>query len=265
MGDRSSRTQAVRTYSVGQVARAAGVTVRTLHHYDAIGLLRPSGRTPSGYRTYDEADVHQLQRILGYRELGFALEDVATLLGGDGDPVDHLRRQRALLLRRIEHLQRMVATLDKTMEAHQMGIRLTPEEMLEVFGEHDPTEFAEEAEERWGDTDAWRESQRRTSSYTKDDWLRIKAEADGLNQRFVAAFTAGSPADGVEAMDLAEEHRRHIHRWFYDCGYPAHRGLADLYVSDPRFTANYDESLGAPGLAQYVHDAIYANAERAES
>ena len=246
-------------WSVGEVARTAGVTVRTLHHYDRIGLLRPSARTPSGYRSYHRRDLERLQRILGYRELGFSLEEIAAVLDGESDAVAHLRRQRDLLVGRIARLQRMLATLDRTMEARRMGINLTPEEMLEVFG-HDPTRYAEEAEQRWGDTDAYRESRRRTASYTKDDWKAMGAEAGAITQRLAAAMAAGLPADSPEAMDAAQAHREHISRWFYECSTQMHVGLAQMYLADPRFTANYEDV--APGLAQYVHDAIVADAAR---
>lgn len=246
--------------TVGRLARAAGVTVRTLHHYDEIGLLRPSQRTPAGYRSYAPADVARLQRVLGYRALGLGLDEIAALLSGEADPVEQLRRQRELVAERIDYLTRVLGTLDLTLEAHRMGIDLTPDELLEVFGEHDPTEHAAEAEERWGDTDAWRESRRRTSRYTKDDWLAITAEAAAVNARFAAALAAGEPADGDEAAAAAEQHREHIHRWFYDLGHEQQVGLAGMYLADPRFTATYEAV--APGLAQYVHDAIVANAAR---
>ena len=141
-----------------------------------------------------------------------------------------------------------------------MGIKLTAEEMLEVFGEQDPTQYADEVQERWGDTDSYRQSQQRTSSYTKDDWIRIKAEQEAAGARFATAMAAGRPADGPEAMAAAEEHRLLIDRYFYDLSREAHVGLAEMYVADPRFTKNYEDV--APGLAQYVHDAILANAAR---
>jgi DNA-binding transcriptional MerR regulator len=250
-------------YSVGEVSRLAGVTIRTLHHYDDVGLLRPSGRTASGYRLYAPADLDRLQRVLCYRELGFGLEEITAILDDPAvDPRDHLRRQRALLTDRIEQLRRMVAAIEKTMEARRMGIELDPGELFEVFGEADPTAHHDEAERRWGGTDAWRESQRRTGAYTKDDWKRITGDQRRIQQGLAAVFAAGRPADGAEAMDLAEEHRRHIERWFYPCGHPMHRGLGDMYVADPRFAANYERL--APGLAAYVRGAIHANAARHE-
>lgn len=133
-------------YSVGQVAGFAGVTVRTLHHYDEIGLLSPSGRSHAGHRRYDDADLDRLGRILFYRELGFPLDEVAVLLNDpDADAREHLRRQHALLSGRIARLQRMAEAVEHAMEAHRMGINLTPEEKFEVFGDFDPDQYAGEA------------------------------------------------------------------------------------------------------------------------
>jgi len=142
-----------------------------------------------------------------------------------------------------------------------MTTNLTPDEKREVFGDFDPDQHAEEAEQRWGRTEAYRQSAQRTADYTKEDWERVKAEAAANTAGFAAAFAAEAPADGPQATELAEAHRRHITRWFYDCSYEIHRGLGDMYVSDPRFTANYDTA--TPGLAQYIRDAIHANADRA--
>ncbi|CCH85732.1 HTH-type transcriptional activator tipA [Modestobacter italicus] len=249
------------SWTVGELARLAGITVRTLHHYDRIGLVRPSERTSAGYRSYDGRDLDRLQQVLVYRELGFPLEEVATLLDDpDADPAAHLRRQHRLLRDRLERTQAMVAAVEKEMEARQMGISLTPEERFEVFGERDPAQYDAEVEERWGDTEAWAQSRRRTSAYTKDDWLRITTEAAGVEQRFAEALRSGVPADAATALDLAEEHRQHISRWFYDCPPEMHAGLGRMYVEDPRFTAHYDDI--APGLAQYVSTAVQANAAR---
>ena len=248
-------------YLVGDVARLSHVSVRALHHYDAIGLLTPSARSPAGYRLYSGADLRRLQQILFYRELGFALEEIAEILA---DPAagtdDHLRRQHRLLRERRARDAALLGAIEREMEARKMGMSLTPEEQFEIFGTDKLAEYAEEAEQRWGDTEAWKQSQRRTAAYTKEDWIAIKAEADASIAGFAEAIRAGEPANGTVAMDLAEAHRQHISRWFYDCGYDAHRGLAELYVSDPRYIAEYDKI--EPGFSGYVHDAMLANADR---
>ncbi len=251
------------SYSVGQVAELAGVTVRTLHHYGQIGLLEPQERTAAGYRRYSDDDLQELQHILFYRELGFPLEDIATILRVPGaDASAHLARQRELLMQRIHRLQSMVAAVEKEMEAKTMGIQLTPEEKFEVFGPTYSEDYETEAEQRWGDTGAWKQSQARTATFSKEQWVEIKKAGDDLNRRLAEAMRAGAAPDSPQAMHLAEEHRRSIET-FYDCGYPMHRGLGDMYVQDERFTRTYDDV--APGLAQWLRGAIHANADRAEA
>ncbi|GAA3840198.1 MerR family transcriptional regulator [Streptomyces chiangmaiensis] len=249
------------SYSVGQVAGFAGVTVRTLHHYDEIGLLVPGERTHAGHRRYGDADLDRLQQILFYRELGFSLEEVADLLDDpDADPRAHLRRQHELLTARIERLQKMAAAVEHAMEARKMGINLTPEEKFEVFGDKDPEAHAEEAERRWGGTEQYAESQRRAARYTKDDWKRMQAQVASWGERYVALMAEGEPPSGERAMDMAEEHRQHITEWFYACSYEFHRGLGEMYVSDERFKEFYESM--RPGLAEHLRDAITANAAR---
>jgi DNA-binding transcriptional MerR regulator len=247
--------------NVGKVAALAGVTVRTLHHYDRIGLVSPSGRTAAGYRQYAPADLDRLHQVLLYRELGFPLEEVSTLLDDpSADPEAHLRRQHRLLRDRLERTSAMVAAVEKEMEARSMGIFLTPEERFEVFGEHDPSQYEAEVEERWGETEAYAQSKRRTAAYTKEDWLRVKAEGADVEARFAAALRSGVAPDSAAAMDIAEEHRRQISRNFHDCPPEMHAGLGRMYVENERFTAHYEEI--APGLAQYVSTAVQANAAR---
>jgi DNA-binding transcriptional MerR regulator len=249
------------SYSVGRVAGFAGVTVRTLHHYDEIGLLAPGERSYAGHRLYGDADLDRLQQILFYRELGFPLDEVAALLDDpDASPQAHLRRQHDLLSSRIEKLQKMAAAVEHAMEARKMGIDLTPEEKFEVFGDFDPDDHEEEVQQRWGSTDAYRESQRRTSSYTKEDWLRIKEEQEEWGRRFTAQMDGGEGPESEAAMDLAEEHRQQICRLYYDCTYEIHTSLAEMYVADPRFTATYEAI--KPGMAEYLREAILANAVR---
>jgi MerR family transcriptional regulator, thiopeptide resistance regulator len=257
------QTTATGSYSVWRVAAISGVTIRTLHHYDEIGLLSPGGRSDAGYRVYRDSDLERLQRILFYRELGFTLKEISTIIEDPNtDAMGHLRRQRGLLVGRIERLGAMVDAIDYEMEARTMNINLTPEERFEVFGDFRPEDHAEEAERRWGETDSYKESQRRVSKYTKEDWLKLKSEAEEVEGRLAAAFEAGLAPDSEEAMSAAEAHRQHIGRWFYDCGYDMHRGLAEMYVSDERFRSHYDQR--APGLASFVREAVLANAERAE-
>ena len=251
------------SYTVGQVAGLAGVTVRTLHHYGQIGLLEPQNRNGAGYRRYSDDDLQRLQHILFYRELGFALDEIATILDDPGaSPGAHLRRQRELLNNRMARLRMMVAAVEKELEAYTMGIQLTPEEKFEIFGPNYSEDHETEAEQRWGDTDAWKQSQQRTATLTKEQWIEVKDAGDDLNRRLAAVMLGGAAADSVQAMDLAEEHRRAIET-FYDCPHGMHRGLGEMYVADERFNRTYQDV--APGLAVWLRDAINANADRAQT
>ncbi|MGX5358794.1 MerR family transcriptional regulator [Kocuria sp. KH4] len=249
--------------TVGQVAERFGVTVRTLHHYDDVGLLRPSERSAGGYRLYTEEDLLRLRHVVVYRRLGLPLERIEELLAAEepGAVLVHLRRQRESVLSRLAELSDLVTAIDRALEREMTGIDLTPQERRELFGEGFSDEYAAEAERRWGHTEAWEQSRRRTAGYDAEDWKRIAAESAAINQRFVEALRAGLPAASAEAMDAAEAARRQIHDRFYDLPPECHRALGDMYVADPRFTRTYEDL--APGLAQYVRDAIHANADRA--
>ncbi|MCD2195481.1 MerR family transcriptional regulator [Actinomycetospora endophytica] len=243
--------------TVGQVAERFAVTVRTLHHYDEIGLLRPSRRTAAGYRLYTDADVTRLQHVIVYRRLGFALDEIAEVLDDpDADVASHLRRQRDAVMSRLDELSGLVVAIDRALEAEMSGIRLTREEQQELFGDGFSEEYQAEARERWGDTEEWKQSQARTAQYTKADWEAIKAETDAVNDAFVAAKRSGAAPDSEAGLAAADAHGRHIHDRFYDLSPEMHLCLARMYVADERFTAYYDDL--EPGLAQYVHDAIEA-------
>jgi len=247
--------------TVGAVATLTGVSVRTLHHYDHVGLVVPSVRTPAGYRGYTDADIERLHLVLVYRAVGLPLDEIRTLLDDEtADVVEHLRRQRELLLQEAERLEHTIKAVEELMNAHRDGIQLTAEEQVEIFGTTAfNEEYAAEAEQRWGDTDAWKQSQQRVSRLSKQDWIDIKAEGDALLAALADAKRNGVQAGSAEADELAARHRASIER-FYDCGDEMHRGLAEMYVADERFTRYYDDA--EPGLAQFVHDIIVEKSGR---
>ena len=247
------------THSISEAATFAGVSARVLRHYDDIGLLRPSDRSDAGYRRYSDDDLLTLQRIVAYRAMGMGLDEIRALLAATpADAIDQLERQEHALRSAMERLTTQLEDVTMTRKARRMGMQLTPDEIRELFGDEDPTQHQQEVEERWGDTDAYRESHRRTSRYTKADWMRQAAESGDIEGAFVEAMQAGFPADSAEAKAAAERHRMQIDTWFYPCSHEMQTGLAEMYIADPRFTAHYEAR--AEGLAQYVHDAIIANA-----
>jgi len=247
--------------TVGAVATLTGVSVRTLHHYDHVGLVVPSVRTPAGYRGYTDVDIERLHLVLVYRSVGLPLDEIRTLLDDEtADVVEHLRRQHELLLEQAERLDHTIKAVEELMNAHRDGIQLTAEEQVEIFGTTAfSEEYAAEAEQRWGDTDAWKQSQQRVSRLSKQDWIDIKAEGDALLAALADAKRNGVRPGSAEADELAARHRASIER-FYDCGDEMHRGLAEMYVADERFTRYYDDA--EPGLAQFVRDIIVAKSGR---
>ncbi len=243
--------------TVGDVSELAGVTVRTLHHYDEIGLLRPSGRSEAGYRLYSHGDLERLQEIVVWRQLGFSLTEVQALLDDPAyDRGAALRRQRELVELQVQRLGATARALDAALAAHDTG---TTQKETTMFKDFDPNEYEDEARERWGHTDAYKESGRRAASYDEAQWSAIRAETEQQVSDFAAVMAAGEPADGEPARAVAERHRQHITLWFYPVSLAMHRNLAEMYVADPRFGANYDRV--APGLAAYVREAILANAD----
>lgn len=254
----NAHTGLMEALTVGQVAETFGVTVRTLHHYDEVGLLHPSERTHAGYRLYTGEDLHRLGTIVVYRRLGFSLDEIGELLDG-ADVVAHLRRQRDLVTARLAQMSDLVAAIDRRLEAEMADQPATTEDLKELFGEGYNDEYQAEAQERWGDTDKWAQSQARTKDMTKEQWAEVKAEMDAFEADLGAAIRAGEPTGSDTAAALAERHRASIAR-FYDCDHEFQVCLAQMYLADPRFTQHYEDI--EPGTAQWLHDAIVANAAR---
>jgi DNA-binding transcriptional MerR regulator len=243
--------------TVGAVAALTGVSVRTLHHYDHIGLVVPSIRTPAGYRGYTDADIERLHLVLVYRSVGMPLDEIRALLDDSGaDVLEQLRRQHELLLEQAERLRRTIKAVEDLMNAHREGIQLTAQEQVEIFGTTAFGEgYAAEAQERWGETEAWKQSEQRVSQFSKQDWIAIKTEGDALLDALAKAKRNGVRPGSVEGNELAARHRASIER-FYDCDDEMHRTLVAMYLADERFTRYYDDV--EPGLAQYVHDIVVA-------
>jgi MerR family transcriptional regulator, thiopeptide resistance regulator len=253
--------------TVSQLARLSKVSVRTLHHYDEIGLFRAHTRTQAGYRLYTHDDVERLQQILFFRELGFPLEEIRRIVGDDSFDVGAaLVMQRRLLVEKIAHLHRILGAVDHALEAKRgepmspakkAGAPATPEEMFDVFG-RDVREHDEEAQRRWGHTKEHQESTRRTAEHGQAQWQQIKDEGRQILVELAELMAREVAAEAAEATAIAERHRQHICRWFYQCSPAMHGGLGEMYVQDARFTATFDDV--RPGLAVYARSAWQANA-----
>lgn len=247
-----------RRYKVKEAARLTGVSVRTLHYYDEIGLLVPSDRTQSGYRLYDENDLLRLQQILIGRSLGLALEQIRLSL--DDPSFDHeesLRRQKVLLNERLGETHKMISAIEAALASlDEVGTNL---DHATLFGGFDPRTYEEEAMQRWGDTDAYRESTRRTKTYSDTDWTAMKSELDLIWTDGAKAMQEGSSPESRMALEVVERHRRHVCRWFYDLDQAMHTSLAEMWVADARFRANIDKH--RDGLTDWLAKSVRAAAD----
>ena len=244
--------------TVGAAAQLLDVSVRTLHHWDAIGLASPSERTWAGYRIYTAADMQRLRRVLIFRELGLPLSEIGRILDDpDIDLATELAEQRASLLTRIDQLQRVVSAVERMMETTTMGKKLTAAEQAEILGPNWNPDWEAEAQQRWGQTDEWAQSEAIKQKMTAADWQRVKDDTEAFEAELAAAFTRGVEPGSREANTLAERHRASIGQW-YDMTIEKQVCISRLYLSDPRFAAHYDER--ADGLAAWLVDVIAAGA-----
>jgi DNA-binding transcriptional MerR regulator len=242
-------------FTVGELAKLTGVTVRALHHYDEIGLVRPSERTQAGYRLYTDADVHRLQQVLLFRELGLPLEEIASAIDEVTGQDELLRQHRKALAAKRDRLDAMLAAVDAALATK--GDPMQPDDVKKMFDGFDHSQYEAEAEQRWGNTEAFKESARRTKNYGPTEWQQIKDDWANIYAEMAALMKANAAITDARVQALVEQHRQHIDRWFYPCSKEMHRNLGAMYVADPRFAENIDKA-GA-GLAQYLSDAIAAS------
>jgi DNA-binding transcriptional MerR regulator len=246
----------MQSLKVKDVARLTGVSVRTLHYYDEIGIL-VAERSRSGYRLYTERDLLRLQQILLGRSVGLPLEDIKRSLDDPAfDHADSLRRQRALLVERLAETHRVIASIDAALARIAQPTKESIMDLKSIFDGFDLAEYEEEANARWGHTDAYKESVRRTQRYGETEWRAIKEEAAAIWQAAAEAMAAGATPESDAAIEIVQRHRLHIGRWFYPLSPAMHAKLADMWESDQRFVDNIDR-YGA-GLTPWIAGAVRA-------
>lgn len=237
---------------IQEAAKLAGVSIRTLRYYDEIGLLPPGRVTQAGYRLYDDAAMARLQEILFFRELGFALEDIRTIMSDpDYDRNEALRRQRAMLLEKRAQIDSLIDLVDRTMRGER-DLSFTPFDTREM--DRMKNEYAKEARERWGHTAAYAESEKKTKGYDGAKWSSVQEGMEALMAQF-AAVRDQDPA-GEAAQALVIRWQAYITENFYACTDEILKGLGQMYVCDERFKANIDKH--GEGTAQFMADAIAA-------
>ncbi len=238
--------------TVHQVAGLAGISVRTLRYYDEIGLLRPDGASEAGYRLYGSTAMERLQQVLFFRELGFPLDEIAAILDAPTyNKKEALRNHKSLLEMKRARLDALIGLVEEALEGENtMSVKEFDMTAIESARE----EYAKEAKERWGGTDAYRQSAARVKAYKKEDWAGISAASEALFRGF-AAQREGDPAS-PEAQALVKSWKDFISEKFYDCTDEILAGLGEMYAADERFTKNIDAY--GTGTAHFMRDAIRA-------
>lgn len=247
------------SYSVHQLSQLASVSVRTLHYYDEIGLLSPV-RLKNGYRQYGENELLRLQQILFFRELDFPLDEIQRIMNSRYfDMSVALQDQRKLLELKKKRLNGLIKTIDKTLNKLNNEKNMNDKELYGSFTKEEMDQYAQEAKERWGHTEAYKQSQERTKHFTKEDWKKLKEGMDVFMKKVVATMDKGP--ESPEFQELIDQHYKSL-RTFYKPNLEMYRGLANMYVDDPRFKAFYEKY--APGLAEMMRDAMIAYCDTRE-
>ena len=232
---------------IKEFAEFTGVSVRTLHYYDEIGLLHPANvDKATGYRFYDESSLLRMQEILFYRELDFSLKSIGDILLSSNSNKDKaLQEQKKLLTLKKERLERLIAAIDKAEKG---------EIVMNAFDNSEYERYKEEVQERWGNTEAYKEHALKTKSYGKDKWSSLVADMDSIFSEFADSMKSGEAETAEKTQNLVEKLQSHITENYYTCTKEILFGLGQMYVADERFQKNIDKH--AEGSAAYVRDAI---------
>ena len=232
---------------IKEFARFTGVSVRTLHYYDEIGLLQPAQvDRATGYRFYDEQSLLRMQEILFYRELDFSLKSIEEILSSPNyDKTQALKEQKKLLILKKERLERLISAVDSAMKG---------ENVMKAFDNTEFENYKAEAREKWGSTDAYREHQEKTKGYSKDKWNSLAEGMDAVMGQFAAAMKNGDAPDSSTVQNLVKALQSHITENYYTCTKEILIGLGQMYVADERFKNNIDKH--GDGTAAFICEAI---------
>lgn len=237
-------------YTVNNLASLSGVSVRTLHYYDEIGLLRPSHIRENGYRVYGEKEVLKLQQILFFRELEFSLDQINDILSDPAfDQLSALKEQKKMFELKKMRIEEILKTIDHTLK--KGGEIMSNDTAFKGLSDKQLDKYKEEAKKRWGQTDAYQQSVERTKNWTKADYDRVAAEHEEITRHLAEVRTQG--VESSEVQNLIERHYQYV-SMFYDVPLAMYKNLGQMYVDDPRFTATYDRF--GEGMAVFVRDAI---------
>lgn len=232
---------------IKEFAEFAGVSVRTLHYYDEIGLLKPASVDPvNGYRFYDESSLLRMQEILFYRELDFPLKSIYEILSSANyDREKALVEQKKLLILKKQRLERLISAVDDAMKGANV---------MKAFDNSEFETHKAEAKEKWGKTEAWKDYSEKTRNYSKDKWQNAEARLKEIFREFADCRAAGNAVASEAAQALVTKLQNHITENFYTCTRQILAGLGQMYVMDERFEESIDKN--GEGTADFVSQAI---------
>ncbi len=233
---------------VREFASLTGVSIRTLHYYDEIGLLRPAHvDEATGYRFYDEQSLMRMQEILFYRELDFPLKSIREILSSPRhDTSKALADQKVLLTLKKQRIERLISAIDDAMKG---------ENVMNAFDNTDFENYKAEASKKWGHTEAYRQHEEKTRDYSGDKWQNLAGEMDRILNDFALCMTSGKTPDSPEAQQLVKALQEHISGSYYDCTKEILAGLGQMYTADERFRRNIDKH--REGTAAFISSAIW--------
>ena len=235
---------------ISEVAKLSGITVRTLHYYDEIGLLKPNKITEAGYRVYSNEDLETLQQILFFRELDFQLNEIKEIMMNPNyDKNKALNKHKELLIEKRERLDGLINLIDKTIKGDN---NMSFKEFDNSKIEENKNKYAEEVKNRWGNTDAYKEYEKKTKSYDKNTWNTINEDMAKILKEF--ADNRNEDPNSDIAQELVEKWRMYITSNFYNCTKEILSGLGLMYTSDERFKKNIDQY--GEGTAEFMAKAI---------
>lgn len=248
-------------YSVNELTKTSGVSVRTLHYYDEVGLLKPKRNSKNDYRYYENDELLRLQQILFFKELDFSLEDIKNILSSPTfDMKEVLKDQRKLIEIKKNRLTKLINTIDKTIKSINKKTNMNEDEIYDGFSKEELEAWNKEAKERWGNTPQYKQSVGKYESLTKEQKLEMKKAGDELMQEFVANMSKGPKSN--EVQKLVQKHYDAL-KFFYEPNLTIYKGLADMYVGyqgDTRFRAYFEKH--DEKLPEFMRDAIYEFCER---
>ena len=235
---------------ISEVAKLTGITVRTLHYYDEVGLLKPSEITEAGYRLYSREDLEILQQMLFFRELDFPLSQIKEIMNNPNyDKEEALKKQKELLIQQRQRIEGLIKLIEKRIEG-DTNMTFKEFDMNEI--EENKKKYAKEVKERWGTSKAYEESEKKTSSYNKEKWGDINQETSEIFKGF--AELRNSDPGSEEVQELVRRWQKYITDNFYTCTNEILSGLGLMYVEDERFKENLDKN--GEGTAKLMAEAI---------